>query len=232
MGWYMVITDEMRTLGLTGNDLLVYAAIHGYSQNGEGCCFCSRAELAARCGVGVRTLDAILKRLVDDGYLDKEPITRAGRIYNSYAVRTPAKVAGDPCRNCTRPLQKLQGTPAEIAPNNKDYNKDYKTLSNESEARARKSGSSVKFVAPSVEDVRAYAAEQHLTLDADHFMAHYTANGWKVGKAPMKDWRAAVVAWVKREAEFQRPAARAAAAEDATLHPNAVWERLAREGKI
>lgn len=232
MGWYVIVTEEMRALGLTGNQLFVFAAIAGYSQRGAGCFYGSLQDLADMCGTTKRTVISTLADLVAGGFIDKEPITRNGRAMYSYAVVPEvcaAIFAG--CKNFTGQVKNFHRTGEKISPNNKDNNKD-KSLSIESEARARKSGSSVKFVAPSVEDVRAYAAEHHLALDADHFMAHYTANGWKVGKAPMKDWRAAVVAWVKREAEFQRPAARAAAAEDATLHPNAVWERLAREGKI
>jgi hypothetical protein len=32
-------------------------------------------------------------------------------------------------------------------------------------------------------------------VDPVKFHAHYTANGWKVGKNPMKNWKAAVVTW-------------------------------------
>jgi hypothetical protein len=30
-------------------------------------------------------------------------------------------------------------------------------------------------------------------------MDHYTANGWKVGKNPMKDWKAAVRQWERND---------------------------------
>lgn len=56
------------------------------------------------------------------------------------------------------------------------------------------------FAKPTLDDVRAYALKAGLTLDADRFVDYYTANGWRVGRAPMKDWQAAARNWAKREA--------------------------------
>ena len=55
------------------------------------------------------------------------------------------------------------------------------------------------FHAPTVEEVKAYCLERKNKVDAVRFVDYYTANGWKVGKNPMKDWRAAVRTW-EREA--------------------------------
>ena len=52
-----------------------------------------------------------------------------------------------------------------------------------------------RFIKPSVEEVRAYCIERGNGIDAEQFVAHYEANGWKVGKNPMKNWKAAVVYW-------------------------------------
>ena len=54
------------------------------------------------------------------------------------------------------------------------------------------------FKKPTVDEIRAYCAERHNSVDAEHFYDHYEANGWKIGgKSPMKDWRAAVRTWEK-----------------------------------
>jgi len=49
---------------------------------------------------------------------------------------------------------------------------------------------------PTLEQVKEYIKEKNYSVDADKWFNHYTANGWKVGKNPMKDWRAAVRTWV------------------------------------
>lgn len=48
---------------------------------------------------------------------------------------------------------------------------------------------------PTLEDVKAYCALRQNTVDPQKWFDHYTANGWKVGKNPMKDWQAAVRTW-------------------------------------
>ncbi len=56
-----------------------------------------------------------------------------------------------------------------------------------------------RFSPPSVDAVREYCQEKGYAIDPERFVDHYTANGWKVGKNPMKDWKAAVRTWVKNE---------------------------------
>ena len=76
----------------------------------------------------------------------------------------------------------------------KDKDKEYKeTLPNGS---AKKTGRAV-FNPPTEEEVKAYCLERKNNVDAERFVDYYTANGWKVGKNPMKDWRAAVRTWEK-----------------------------------
>lgn len=54
---------------------------------------------------------------------------------------------------------------------------------------------SKRFAAPTVEEVRVYCQERGNSVDAQRFVDYYGANGWKVGKNPMKDWKAAVRTW-------------------------------------
>ena len=58
---------------------------------------------------------------------------------------------------------------------------------------------STRFVKPSLKDVEAYCRERRNSVSAEAFMAFYESNGWKVGRNPMKDWKAAVRTWEQRE---------------------------------
>lgn len=61
--------------------------------------------------------------------------------------------------------------------------------------------SRVRFAKPTVEQVSDYAAELgNPTFDAAHFIDYYESNGWKVGRNPMKDWKATVRNWVRKDA--------------------------------
>ena len=52
-----------------------------------------------------------------------------------------------------------------------------------------------RFEPPTRDEVAGYIAEKGYRVDPDRWMAYYESNGWKVGKNPMKDWRAAVRTW-------------------------------------
>ena len=54
---------------------------------------------------------------------------------------------------------------------------------------------SKRFVKPKVEEIEAYCRERQNGIDAHHFYDYYESNGWKVGKSPMKDWKATVRNW-------------------------------------
>jgi hypothetical protein len=55
------------------------------------------------------------------------------------------------------------------------------------------------FKKPTVVEIYEYACEKLSNDDAlkftEKFHAHYEANGWKVGRNAMKDWKAAVRKW-------------------------------------
>ena len=55
-----------------------------------------------------------------------------------------------------------------------------------------------RFKAPTVEQAREYFSEKgYMESEAERFVDHFTANGWKVGKSPMKDWKAAARNWMR-----------------------------------
>ena len=56
-----------------------------------------------------------------------------------------------------------------------------------------------RFVKPTLEEVEAYIAEKGYCVNAQQFIDYYTSNGWKVGRNPMKDWKAAVRTWETKE---------------------------------
>lgn len=75
-----------------------------------------------------------------------------------------------------------------------DTNTDTSISSNEDKKRKR-------FVAPTIDEVRDYCNENGYRIDAEAFVDHYQSVGWKVGNKPMRDWKAAVRTWVRRDKE-------------------------------
>lgn len=75
--------DELH---LKGNELIVYAIIYGFSQDGETRFKGSQEYIANWCGISVRQVRTILNTLEEKGLINKiEYITNKAK-YNSYAV--------------------------------------------------------------------------------------------------------------------------------------------------
>lgn len=58
-----------------------------------------------------------------------------------------------------------------------------------------------RFQKPTVDEVRAYCIERNNGIDASHFVDYYDSIGWKIGSKPMKDWRATIRTWERRDKE-------------------------------
>jgi hypothetical protein len=79
---------------------------------------------------------------------------------------------------------------------------DEKTFVHEKSAleKRREDESNKRMAKPSVDEISEYGK----TLDppfrkAEAFVAFYESNGWKVGKNPMKDWKAAIRTWQQKD---------------------------------
>lgn len=62
-----------------------------------------------------------------------------------------------------------------------------------------------KFIKPTIEEIKDYCTSRRNFVDAEKFHDYYQANGWKIGKNSMKDWKAAVRTWEKNAQDSNRP---------------------------
>ena len=85
-----------------------------------------------------------------------------------------------------------------------DPNKNDNNVNNANNDNKESKGKTSRFTPPTIEEVKARIAEMGYTFDAEAFIAFYQSNGWMVGKYKMKDWKAAMVTWQKREPRFPR----------------------------
>lgn len=60
-------------------------------------------------------------------------------------------------------------------------------------------GTAKRFTPPSLKEVREYCESRDSHVDPDKFFDYYQSNGWKVGKNPMKDFKAAIRQWERSE---------------------------------
>nr|AKH47011.1 hypothetical protein [uncultured marine virus] len=61
-----------------------------------------------------------------------------------------------------------------------------------------------RFAPPSLSELTEYIKSNGYTVDPGNFIDFYTSKGWMVGKNKMKDWRAAVRTWAKRDTKTNK----------------------------
>jgi DNA-binding Lrp family transcriptional regulator len=179
-GFYTV-QSWMLEMPLSLVETVIYAVIYGFSQDGATRYQGSLAYLARMARCSKDTARRALQKLVADGLIEKIEKEINGVTFNDYRCNLQAPLA-----NCEYPPCKMQPH------NNIDNNI---VLSNDKSL----SKTNKRFVPPTYDEVNTYCNERGNDVDAQAFVDFYTSNGWKVGNNPMKDWKAAVRTWEKRD---------------------------------
>lgn len=87
-----------------------------------------------------------------------------------------------------------------------------------------KTVTATRFEKPTLAEVRAYCQEKGFTFSPEDWYYHYESNGWKVGKAPMKDWKASCRYWQRQQGSFARTAKPAESKTDWNAAAERGWQ--------
>lgn len=195
--WWMA-----QRLKLSGNELLTYAIVYGFSQDGESAFLGSSKFVSYALRVSRPTAIKALDSLTSKGLIIKTQEKINDIVFNRYKANL--QVIKDFDRPYKESLQggskeSLQGGYKETLHsnkykelNNKEINKDIGGNNPTPEKKER-------FKAPSVEEVQAYCTERGNNIDAQHFVDYYSARGWMLGKSHIKDWKACVRTWERND---------------------------------
>lgn len=164
---------------LSWNEKILLMEMDSFTSKGHEC-YISNEYIADLLGVTDRCARKYLSHLKEVGYL-REVRFDGRKRYVESTISFRAE-----WNDCSG--QSGQSVPHT---NNTEYI-NINTLSNKGGHRFQK---------PSLEDVRAYCIGRSNKVDPEQFYNFYESKGWMVGKSPMKDWRASVRTWEKREKE-------------------------------
>lgn len=81
---------------------------------------------------------------------------------------------------------------------NRNINKNNNTETNNKREINKRENISKKFIKPTLEEVKSYIKENGYHTDPEMFIDFYESKGWKVGNQPMKDWKAAIRTWERK----------------------------------
>lgn len=178
MGWMV------NKLHLKGNELLIYAIIYGFSQAEQQTFSGSLQYIADWTNSTRQGVMKNLKSLLDKGLIEKKDININGVKFCEYCTTELQGVYNKVYRGVQ---QSLTGGVQQSLHNNINIDNTNNNINNNISGK--------RFKPPTVDEVKAYCIERQNNVDAERFIDYYTANGWKVGKNTMKDWKAAVRTW-------------------------------------
>lgn len=95
------------------------------------------------------------------------------------------------CYNVTQECYINEQSNATTLNSNREIEKEKKIEKENNKASHR-------FTPPTLEEVTSYCKERNNTIDPEQFVDHYTSNGWMRGNTKIKDWKACVRTWEKR----------------------------------
>lgn len=107
--------------------------------------------------------------------------------YDKYQVLPTTK-------RTTKDTTNRQPNPQPTDITNKDNN-----INNKNNIKEKSNKKESHFVPPTLDEVKAYCKERNNAVDPERFVDFYLSKGWKVGNQPMKDWKAAVRTWERKD---------------------------------
>lgn len=174
---YVVIQAFMlNELKLKGNELIVYAVIHGYTQDGSHWYYGTRKSLAEWCGATTMTVSNCLKSLMDKGYIIRREVDLGGYVQVQYQVNlTPLKnFEGVGVKNLDAPLKKSLGND-----NKEDIKRDNNIVSGIVDYLNEKSGKSYRASSEKTKAVINARIREGFTLDDFKRVIDSKCEEWK-----------------------------------------------------
>jgi len=147
----------------------------------------------------------------------RESRSRGGRLRWQKQEETPAP---EPTETAQQELSSssAQAPESSSLAINKEINKEI----NKGDSVVDKSTEPKRFVKPTMDALLKYFYEINMPnakLEAEKFYDHYEANGWRVGKNPMKSWQGAARNWKRNiESKTFTPAGGAVNTQNATVN--------------
>lgn len=165
----------------------------------------SYSKLAAETGMTVKQIRTALEHLKRTG----EVAHKANSKFGLFAVKNYDKYQSHGTQNGSQMAVKGQSVGSQGAVKGQRLNNaTMKQCNNETRENERGvSGESAplraRFVPPDESSLIAFFREQGSDkAEAEAFRDYYEANGWKVGKNSMKNWKAAARGWIRRAGQY------------------------------
>jgi hypothetical protein len=177
--YYAILSAEVRYDNrLKANTKLMYAEITALC-NMNGKCYATNKYFSKLYNVGKGSISGYINELVKYGYIETEYTYKEGskEIENRYIKILKGGV-----------LEKHNGVYQETEQNNTTNTNNNITYNNKK-----------SFKKPTLVEIDLYCADRKNNVDHLAFYDFYESKNWYIGKNKMKDWKAAIRTWERRE---------------------------------
>ena len=220
-GYYAIIPANVRyDKRITPNAKLLYGELTALS-NEKGYCWAGNQYFSDLYEVSKQSISSWIGQLRDAGYIAVQLQYKEGtkEILNRYI-----RILDDP-------IQDILNTPTNnfgegIQENLKDNN----TINNTSNNTVNKGDTPKKtkrFVKPTLDEVTEYCNLRGAGIDPQGFIDFYESKDWMIGKNKMKDWKAAVRTWMRKDRERKQVQPVNVKKKEAGLRGRSIAESLA-----
>lgn len=206
-GAYGIVYQDITrntSLPLAAKGLYAYLASFCGASNE---CYPSVETILRETGVSRDTFYKYINILVEMGIVEKHQVNENGRFGKIIYKLTHKVVVSDlPYTDIPTTVKPTTKNPTtnnnNINSNNINNNNNKERYEQPEVANSLNSPKrNSRFIPPTAEEVREYCVEHNYSVDPQRFVDFYECKGWMVGKNKMKDWKAAVRTWVRRDQE-------------------------------
>ena len=195
--YYAILPASVRYDNrLKANEKLLYSEITALS-NKTGSCYATNKYFADLYEVEIETISRWISRLKELKYIDIEIIYK------------------NDTKEIDKRMIKINGVPIDknintYIPNNQEgYCENYQegidekikennTSINNTSMNIKENIKRKVFKKPTLDELKEYCLSSSLSVDYQYFYDYYESNGWRVGKNPMKDWKATLRNWDRK----------------------------------
>lgn len=184
---YTIIYLKMQLLSIKNNGVLIHEGVEDNLAE----------ELALELDEDIENVKVTLAFLQGNGMIEETQPDHYLMTETIKCIGSESASAERVRKHRERKAQQLLQCNNEVTNSNTEIEKE-KDIEIDIEKDIEKektSGKAKRFTKPTLAEVQAYCNERGNKVDAAHFYDYYEANGWKVGKNSMKDWKASVRTW-------------------------------------
>lgn len=155
-----------------------------------------RKTISAKLNINESKVKRILICFESDQQIDRQRGNQSSLI----SILNWEKYQQDDQQNDQQVTSKWTANDQQVTTNKNVKNDKNERIKELKDIGGTKSPRPKKFIPPTLKQVIDYCNERNNTVDAERFIDFYSAKGWYIGKNKMKNWKAAVRTWERRQA--------------------------------